>query len=232
MDPTQHDLTPVAASVRPLRRGDVAVDVGANIGIFTLAMGRAVGLTGRVFAYEPNPEVAALLVDNLYLNENRRTITADVRIRAVAAGAEPGAASLLVRPKHRGMGTLGHTDGGPAPGDSSVHEVEVVTLDDELSHLVEVRLVKIDVEGHELGVLRGMRHLLAQRRVRYVDLELVDRHAGPAWDELADELRRLQFELGARFHTIGQDGSLSPLDIEAALHHDQLGHLVVELPAD
>ena len=213
-----------------LRRGDVAVDVGANIGIFTLAMGRAVGVTGRVVAYEPNPEVAELLRDNVYLNANRRTLTADVRIRRVAAGAGPGTASLIVRPKHRGMGTLGHTDGGPAPGDPTVHEVEVVTLDDELSHLVEVRLVKIDVEGHELDVLRGMRNLLEQRRIRYVDLELVDRHAGSSWNDLADELRRMQHDLGGRFHTLGRDGSLAPIDLEAALHHDQLGHLVVELP--
>lgn len=214
-----------------LRRGDVAVDVGANIGIFTLAMGRAVGATGRVFAYEPNPEVVALLRDNVYLNENRRVLTAEVRVRPVAAGAASGTSTLTARAKHRGMGTLGHSDGGSAPGGSTVHEIEVVTLDDELSHLTEVTLVKIDVEGHEIEVLTGMARLLEQRRVRFVDLELVDSHAGRSWDRLADELRRLQHELGGRFHTIAGDGSLVPLDVEAALHLDEIGHLVVELPA-
>ena len=213
-----------------LRRGDVAVDVGANIGIFTVAMGLGVGATGRVIAYEPNPEVATLLHDNVYLNRNRGALTAEVQVRAAAAGAEPGSAALHVHAKHRAMGSLGHTGGGPAPGDSQTYDVEVVTLDEELAALVEVRLVKIDVEGHELDVLRGMRRLLDQRRVRFLDVELIDRHAGATWDGLADELRRLQRELGGRFHTIGRDGSLAPIDVEAALHHDQLGHLVIELP--
>jgi hypothetical protein len=153
-----------------------------------------------------------------------------MKVRTVAAGAESGSGTLLVRPKHRGMGSLGHTDGGSAPGRPRAHEVDIVTLDDELSDLVEVRLVKIDVEGHELEVLRGMRRLLDGRRVRFLDVELIDRYAGPTWDDLADELRRLQRELGGTFHTIGHDGSLAPIDVEAALHHDRLGHLVVELP--
>ncbi|MGZ4693637.1 MAG: FkbM family methyltransferase [Acidimicrobiales bacterium] len=214
-----------------LDRGDVAVDVGANIGIFTLAMGRAVGETGRVLAYEPNPEVVALLRDNVYLNRNGQKLSAEVRCRPVAVGRVPGSAALRVRPKHRAMGTLvEHGVGAAATGEPVVHHVDVVTLDDELAGLTEIKLVKIDVEGAELDVLVGMRRLLAERRVRFIDVELIDRHAGPAWPELADELRRLQHELGGRFHTIDRHGARHRLDVEAALHHDQLGHLVIELP--
>ncbi len=78
-------FTRFVASV--LRRGDVAVDVGANIGVFTVPMALAVGETGRVIAYEPNPEVADLLGDNVYLNRNSGKLTAEVKVRPVAVGA-------------------------------------------------------------------------------------------------------------------------------------------------
>jgi predicted O-methyltransferase YrrM len=48
-----------------LERADVVVDVGANIGVFTLEMARQVGKTGLVYAFEPNPEVHELLQDSV-----------------------------------------------------------------------------------------------------------------------------------------------------------------------
>ena len=165
---------------RVLRRGDVAVDVGRQHRDLHRAHGpgRRRDRPGRspTSRTRRSPTCSATTSTS---TANRRTLTAEVRSGRSRPAPGRGRRSLRVRPKHRGMGTLGHTDGGPAPGDPTVHEVEVVTLDDELSALVEIRLVKIDVEGHELDVLRGMRRLLDQRRVRYVDLELIDRHAGP-----------------------------------------------------
>jgi len=216
---------------RELGRGDVAVDVGANIGLFAVEMARCVGQSGRVFAYEPNPEVHDLLVDNVYLNRVEGTITGDVTCRPVAVGSgADGSGTLQVRAKHRGMGSLITPDAGPAPGEPERHEVAIVDLDHELRGITEIRLVKIDVEGGELGVLRGMGRLLRERRVRLVDLELVDRHAGATWDDLAETLRGLRTAADARFHTIGAGGELRPIDLEGALHQSQLGHLVISLP--
>ena len=215
---------------RVLERGDVVVDVGANIGLFTVEMARRVGQTGRVFAFEPNPEVHDLLQDNVYLNRVAGNLTSDVRCRAVALGADSDSAVMRVRAKHRGMGSLMTPDGGPAPGALADIEVPVVSLDAELVGLAEVKVVKIDVEGGELGVLLGMARLLRERRVRLIDVELIDTYAGLTWDDLADELRRLRDELGARFHTIGRGGSLDPIDLEEALHRDAFSHLVIALP--
>ena len=214
-----------------LERGDVAVDVGANVGLFTIEMARQVGQTGRVFAFEPNPEVHELLQDNVYLNRVAGNLTADVRCRAVALGADSDSAVMRVRAKHRGMGSLMTPDAGSAPGVPDDVEVPVVSLDAELVGLAEVKLVKIDVEGGELGVLLGMNRLLRERRVRLIDIELIDKYAGATWDGLADELRRMRDDLGARFHTIGRAGSLDPIDLEEALHRDAFSHLVIALPA-
>jgi inositol phosphorylceramide mannosyltransferase catalytic subunit len=214
---------------RHLDRGDAAVDVGANIGLFTVEMARAVGQTGRIWAYEPNAEVHALLEDNVYLNRNAGKLGAEVRCRAAAAGSGTGAGTLHVPPRHRGRGSL-RADAVADSGALDAIEVAIVDLDTELADVVEVKLVKIDVEGGELDVLRGMRRLLAERRVRLIDLELVDRHAGARWGDLASELRRFADELGGRFHSIDRDGGLAPVALEWALHQDALGHLVVSLP--
>ena len=214
-----------------LHRGDVAVDVGANIGIFTLAMGRAVGLTGRVVAYEPNPEVAELLAgQRLPKRGTGDRLRAEVRSAGGGRRRATGTASLIVRPKHRGMGTLADTDVGPpratrCPRGRGGHAGR------------RAGGGRRDPAGEDRRGGRGARRAprdaaaARQRRVRFVDLELIDRHAGPAWAALGRELRRLQAELGGRFHTIGSDGSLHALDVEATLHHDELGHVIVELPA-
>jgi len=227
----EYDPAFVSFLRRVIERGDVVVDVGANIGLFTLEMARAVGSTGRVFAYEPNPEVNGLLRDNVYLNQNAGRISAEVHCRPVAVGPGPGTATLHVRTRHRAMGSVVNVDAGTAPGETERHQMPVVDLDTELAGIIEVKLVKVDVEGAELDVLRGMGRLLRERRVRIIDLELVDAHAGARWDELAGELRRLQTHLGGQFHLLGADGSLRPVDVEGALHRDRVGHLVIRLPA-
>jgi FkbM family methyltransferase len=193
-------------------------------------MARRVGQTGRVFAFEPNPEVHDVLRDNVYLNKVAGNLQAEIHCRSVAVGAEPGSAQFRVRAKHRGMGSLMTPDAGPAPGEADSFGVSIVDLDTELAGVTEIKLVKIDVEGGELDVLRGMHRLLREHRVRRVDLELIDRYAGPTWDDLATELRRLQTDLGGQFHALGRDGTLRPIDVEEALHRDVLGHLVIVLP--
>jgi FkbM family methyltransferase len=213
-----------------LARGDVVVDVGANIGLFTIEMARQVGKTGLVHAFESNPEVHELLQDNVYLNRVAGHLAGEVRCRAVAVGSTSGSAIVRARTTHRGVGSLTTPDGGPAPGGADEIEVPVVSLDAELAGLVEIKLVKIDVEGSELAVLLGMDRLLRERRVRMIDLELIDRHAGASWEGLACELRRLQADLGGRFHRIDRAGRMDPIDVEEALHLDGLRHLVIVLP--
>jgi FkbM family methyltransferase len=145
-----------------LAAGDVCVDVGAHIGYYTLLASRVVGPTGRVFALEPSERVFRTLCTNLELNAS-----ANVTALNVAAGEGAGPAVLYEAP-------------GPAPLTSSLSarmlenphgaraeefiatEVRVVALDEVVPEDVfpRVRVVKIDVEGYEIEVLRGMENLL------------------------------------------------------------------------
>lgn len=141
--------------MREVRAGDVVVEVGANIGIYTLAFANRVGANGRVFALEPDPENAAALAANVAISPYRHRIT----IREEAVGATIGRAIFA-----GGRGLESHIDLSGEAGPGSV-EVPVVALDDEFVG-VPIDILKIDVEGFEEPVLRGAQHLLADRERR------------------------------------------------------------------
>jgi FkbM family methyltransferase len=125
-----------------IHQGDVVFDIGANVGVYSLVASRLVGQMGTVFAFEPLPRNLTFLRRHIDMN-NARNVT----VFAAAVGAENGVASFAAT-------------ASPAMGRLSVDgldRVDVVALD-ELIASGDARvptMVKIDVEGGELGVLHG-----------------------------------------------------------------------------
>jgi FkbM family methyltransferase len=149
---------------RWLRPGHTFVDVGANWGYFALIGAERVGPAGRVLALEPDARMYDLLRANL---ERNRLHWALPLPAAAAEGA--GTARLAVWPDgtgNRGVSSL-ELDGTGV-------EVQTVALDSLLDEhgLDRVDLVKIDVEGAEARVLRGMTDGLSRGRYRRILLEL------------------------------------------------------------
>jgi len=144
--------------------GSLAVDVGANRGVYTYHLARAVGQEGSVIAYEPQPDLAAYVRAGMARARN-------VTVRPVALGDRAGSARL----------TIPLRDGRPEPGWATlrtepnepglVYDVPVVTLDGELAGR-DVSFIKIDVEGYELATLRGA--LATLRRSRPVVLAEIE----------------------------------------------------------
>ena len=140
----------------------VIVDVGANVGQFTTAL-KAFVPGARILAFEPDPTVAAALADNA------RNL-GEVRTIAAAAGESPGTLELY-RHHVSLMSTL-------RPGAVETYDLEnrvavpVVRLDDATAELGPVDLVKIDVEGFEIEVLRGATALLGRTRYLLIELSL------------------------------------------------------------
>lgn len=140
-----------------LTADSVFVDVGANFGYFTCLAGSRIGPTGagRVFAVEPNPVLVDLLRANAAINWSMCPIA----IVAAAAGPAAGRAILSVPADGAANASL---SAGPTLGDVSPVEVDLQPLDAIVPAGLAVDLMKIDVEGHEMGVLLGARRLLAE----------------------------------------------------------------------
>jgi FkbM family methyltransferase len=130
-----------------LRPGDVALDIGAHLGIMTVLMARLVGQTGRVHAFEPNPNVRELLLTSL----ERNAIT-NVEVHGVALGAHEDVLPLIVPRGHIGNASLLHR-----ADDGEAVQVPVRRLSDVLDgvDLTSIRLAKLDVEGYEREALAG-----------------------------------------------------------------------------
>lgn len=134
--------------------GDVVYDVGANVGYFTIMTARLVGTEGHVYAFEPVPDNAAAVRHNVALNQMKQ-----VTVLPYAVSDEMGEGKLLLA--HYSGGSSLDTVGTP-PDLKGELMVPLTTLDMFVSQqdVPQPSFVKIDVEGAEINVLRGMTWLL------------------------------------------------------------------------
>jgi FkbM family methyltransferase len=132
--------------------GSVVVEVGANIGCDTVALARKVGSTGRVFAFEPQRIIYQMLCANLAING-----IWNVLAERAALGSAPG----LLRVPPVDYSKPGNF-GGVALQDQGAEPVQVLTLD--AYQLERCDLIKIDVEGMELEVLKGAAGTISRTR--------------------------------------------------------------------
>jgi FkbM family methyltransferase len=130
-----------------IKTGMTVVDVGANQGLYTLLFSRLVGSHGTVIAFEPEPDMFAALERNCRVNR-----TANIEAHRQAAGAGAGTAVLSRSLVHGGDNCLADRH---VENLSRRVEVPVIPLDDVVRDR-PVDFVKIDVQGWEMEVIRGM----------------------------------------------------------------------------
>ena len=141
---------------------DVVVEIGANVGLFTLYFGRQLFANGgRVYAFEPSRQAFSRLLSNLDLNALPNVFPINA-----AVGAKTGFEEFHEPEGHLTNGSL--VGGFAAKFSESVRSVPVLVVDAALLHglVKEARrvLIKIDVEGYEAQVLRALAPLVASKR--------------------------------------------------------------------
>lgn len=134
-----------------VRPGDVVVDVGANVGWYTLLAARLVGPTGRVIAVEASPTIAARLRENVAMNP---AVAPRVTVCECAAGDRHGVVPVYLADAEN----TGKTSLHAASGAAAECTVPIRPLADILAgvELHRVRIIKIDVEGAEPQVIAGL----------------------------------------------------------------------------
>jgi len=142
-----------AAFRTAVRSGDTVIDAGANVGCYALLFGKWVGPTGRVYAFEPDPRAFDGLQRHISLNGLDGIVTPIAT--ALSASTEPRAPFALAASP--GVSRL--ADGGR---EARTIPVETIAIDDFCArHAITPRVIKVDVEGAELAVLRGARTTIA-----------------------------------------------------------------------
>jgi FkbM family methyltransferase len=173
-----------------LRPGMTFVDVGANIGYYTLMAARLVGSAGVVHAFEPHAPMRHKLEENVGRNGFENVVlhpealareTGEVAFYATAWDANQGISSIL-----------------PGAGRTAVRKVPSLTLDDFVAGLGPrpVDLIKMDIEGAEIFAIQGGRHALSRADAPPLIFEAAE--LAPVAHELHDlgyKIRRLHYTL-------------------------------------
>ena len=135
-----------------IEMGNIVVDVGANIGLHTLNMARIVGSTGQVFAFEPDPSNFEILKKNVKINNYKNII-----LEQKAVGDKHGRTTLY-QSDHPGK----HRIFPQTEQAKSQVQVELTNLDNYFDSDMtdKINFIKIDVEGLEFSVLKGMKNIL------------------------------------------------------------------------
>ncbi len=174
-----------------VKEGDVVVDAGANIGYYTLLLARLVGPQGKVIAIEPDPDNFALLKKNVQANGYRN-------VTLIQKAISDGEGTVKLYRSIRS--TAQHSLAASNQGDPYV-EVELGRLDDLVPGPID--FMKMDVEGAEVGAIKGARELFS----RSPHLKIMTEYNPRALDDFGvqpEEYLRLLAQYGFSFSNINK----------------------------
>jgi len=140
------------ALIDVLKIGDVFLDLGANIGYFSLLAASIVQETGKVISFEPNVQNLQLLYSSILENQFK-----NIEVYPLAAS---DSSKIL---KLTSFGSNGYLEVAPS-GNSNCQLVQAVVVDELLQHESQINVVKMDIEGYETLALKGMDKLIRKHR--------------------------------------------------------------------
>ena len=207
-----HEYEPTESAVirRYLPRGGCMIDVGANIGYFTLLAAKLVGPSGQVIAIEPEEYNFGLLSRNVRINRLTSVATLNV-----ALGAEPGQATIFKSAENFGDHRVG------IPTASGERHGQVVRIErlDTIVRANKIRMIdflKIDVQGYEHHVFRGMSSILYDCPPSAVLTEFWPHGIREAGGD-PDDYLRLFAVAGYRAFTLDQSGNENEIPISGLM---------------
>lgn len=203
------------------RPGDTFLDVGSNMGYYAIKIGGLIGPKGRLYAYEPNPDLFEALYDNVQING----FGPRAQVFQACAGDEAGTTTLTFERRFPGGGTAGLGPEYAVGGREQAH-VQVVRIDDTIPEGT-ADLVKIDVEGFEPLVLKGMTELLKRSPNCAMVLEV----SYGQWERYGDPVQLLRDAAGdRRIFRIRRDGKIEELpagEIDQSLNRQFPSYLLL-----
>lgn len=194
---------------KEIKKGNVVLDIGANIGYYTLIFAKLVGEEGRVYAFEPDPTNFALLKKNVEINGYKNVVLVQK-----AVSNKSGRIKLYLSKNN--MGDHRIYDSGE---DGRQHiEIEAIRLDDYFEHFEgRIDFIKMDIQGAEGGAIQGMYNLLNKNNnvkivTEFWPIGLKRFGTDP------EEFLRLLIKLGFKLYEVNeQDKEIKPVNIPRLL---------------
>jgi len=191
---------------KEIKKGDVVLDLGANIGYYTLIFAKLVGEGGKVFAFEPEPDNFALLKKNVEINGYQNVI-----LVRKAVSNKTGKFKLYLSDDNKG----GHSMYPLSPQDGSQSiEIEAIRLDDYFENYDgKIDFIKMDIEGAEEKAIQGMSSLLKKNK----NVKIVSEFNPPTLKQGGiepEEYLELLTGFGFKLYEVSeQEKKIKPVDI-------------------
>jgi FkbM family methyltransferase len=166
-----YDLVVTEILWRLIVSDETVIDVGASLGYMTTIMAKKVGQIGKVLCFEPNPDVYKELTENVS-NWQKNLAWNQINTQQIALSNKSGVGLLSVPSTNREEAALVSSSNLQSLEDiSESYTVTLARLDEILKTSVNIGLMKIDVEGHELEVLQGATELISNQQIRDIVYE-------------------------------------------------------------
>lgn len=194
-----------------VKPGNVVVDIGTNVGYFTVLASKLVGDQGRVIGFEANPELVLNVKDNLAMNwttENTKIINKAVYSQNTVLNFRTSEkfhaySSIHEKPKDENL-----------VDNYSLIEVNAVTLDSELQDIEFIDLLKIDIEGGEYHAFLGMMGLIERKRIKRITFEWNRPMLGDEAEKFLRLISDILNRLSGRLYLIDQEGNTVPTTLK------------------
>ena len=187
------DLDPKVTWVcqRILRPGDIMIDVGANVGLISIIAARLVGKTGTIHSFEPQPSLLDLFQQSIKANLYNQII-----LHPVGLSDRNGKMSLKVPKNNYGKGSLSRD----YPAAETI-EIPIFKLSEYMKkyQLESIRLMKIDVEGHETQVIKGALELFKKVTPEVIIFEFNEKNKKLLWK---NDIIQILHSIGYEFYEI------------------------------
>ncbi|USB32834.1 FkbM family methyltransferase [Paenibacillus sp. YPG26] len=198
--------------VQNVKHGDLVIDVGANIGYFSVLLGYLVGSQGKVYSFEANKFIYDFLVDNLsinYLHDRTEHFN-------LAVYSEEKDISFFLSRRYMGNSSIhSHSEEYKKHYKDNIEEIKIptVVLDRMFSNVERIDYLKIDIEGGEYHAFKGMECLIKSNKINNLVFELNKSMMQGDWNDFRELLLELDL-LNKKFYLLSEEGSLIGVKVE------------------
>ncbi len=163
------EIDEIGRLVNDLKNGEVFFDVGANVGFYTFLASKKVSDSGKVYSFEPSFREYKRLLNGILKNNCSNVIPFNF-----ALSESNGFESILVSDYHTGLNKLRVS----SKDYSNSHLCPTFKLDYIVNalNISTIHLLKLDVEGAEMIVLKGMKEILSQKIIKKIVIEITDKY--------------------------------------------------------
>lgn len=207
------DLDPKISWIlqKVLKPGDIMLDIGSNYGLVALHAAQLVGPQGIIHAFEPQQTLAKLIAESASLNHFK-----NICIHPIGLSSSDKKATIFIPEGNRGMGSIGRQH-----AQSNSTEIELKSASHYLDHLNlgRVKLIKIDVEGHELEIFKGSQLWLARNKPEAIIFE--NNSSGPNSHQVLNLLQEQNYSFFGLSKSL-TNVSLRPITPEIAHEYNDI----------